>query len=99
MEFKQIQTRAQSEESLKHNHSSASTGYMKKQPENGADLHVNERLKIRHYRVRSAEERRMPNGDFFFTSRGKVALYSDLLMCFHCPSVYQITADIYLNNI
>ena len=36
MEFKQIQTRAQPEESLKHNHSCndviASTGYMKKQP-------------------------------------------------------------------
>ena len=38
--------------------------------ENGADLHVNERQKIRHYRVRSTEERRrMPNRDFF-TSRG-----------------------------
>ena len=40
--------------------------------ENGADLHVNERQKIRHYRVRSTEERRirrrrrrMPNHDFF----------------------------------
>ena len=32
MEFKHIQTRAQPEESLKHNHSCASTGYMKKQP-------------------------------------------------------------------
>ena len=36
MEFKQIQTRAQPEEALKHNHSCndviASTGYMKKQP-------------------------------------------------------------------
>ena len=27
--------------------------------ENGADLYVNERKKIRHYRVRSAEERRI----------------------------------------
>ena len=26
--------------------------------ENGADLHVNERQKIQHYRARSAEERR-----------------------------------------
>ena len=40
--------------------------------ENGADLHVNERQKIRHYRVRSTEERRirrrrrMPNRDIFF---------------------------------
>ena len=33
--------------------------------ENGADLYVNERQKIRHYRARSAEERRrMPNCDF-----------------------------------
>ena len=33
--------------------------------ENGADLHVNERQKIRHYRTRSTEERRrMPNRDF-----------------------------------
>ena len=41
--------------------------------ENGADLYVNERQKIRHYRARSAEERRrrkrMPNR-YFFTSRG-----------------------------
>ena len=40
--------------------------------ENGADLYVNECQKIRHYRARSAEERRriiMPNRDFF-TSRG-----------------------------
>ena len=35
--------------------------------ENGADLYVNERQKIRHYRARSAEERRrrMPNRNFF----------------------------------
>ena len=37
--------------------------------ENGADLYVNERQKMRHYRGRSAikkeEERRMPNHDFF----------------------------------
>ena len=33
--------------------------------ENGADLYVNERQKIRHYRSRSAEEkRRMPNSYF-----------------------------------
>ena len=38
--------------------------------ENGADLYVNERQKIRYYRARSTEERRkrrrMPNRDFFF---------------------------------
>ena len=32
--------------------------------ENGVELYVNKRQKIQHYRVRSAEERRMPNGDF-----------------------------------
>ena len=34
--------------------------------ENGADLFVNERQKIRHYCARSTEERRrrMPNHDF-----------------------------------
>ena len=47
--------------------------------ENGADLHVNERQKIRHYRARSTEERRRrirrkkkkKNAQSrFFTSRG-----------------------------
>ena len=37
--------------------------------ENGLDLYVNERQKIRHYRARSTEERRMPN-HYFFTSCG-----------------------------
>ena len=32
--------------------------------ENEADLYVNEHQKIRHYRARSAEERRMTNRDF-----------------------------------
>ena len=44
--------------------------------ENGADLYVNERQKIRHYRARSTEERRRnkkkkKNGkSLFFTLRG-----------------------------
>ena len=43
--------------------------------ENGTDLYVNERYKIRHYLAlgllkKEEEERRMPNRDFFFTSRG-----------------------------
>ena len=37
--------------------------------ENGVDLYVNECQKIRHYRARSTEERRMTNC-IFFTSRG-----------------------------
>ena len=41
-------------------------------PENGADLYVNECQKIRHYRVRSTEERRRKKNakSLFFTSRG-----------------------------
>ena len=55
--------------------------------ENGADLYVNERQKIGHYRARCTEERRrrMPNRDFF-TSRGAyvnlryiVMLYTHLI--------------------
>ena len=45
--------------------------------ENGADLYVNERQKIRHYRARSTEERRRRRRrrkknakSLFFTSRG-----------------------------
>ena len=43
--------------------------------ENGADLHVNERQKIGHYRARSTEERRRIRRkknakSRFFTSRG-----------------------------
>ena len=43
--------------------------------ENGADLYVNERQKIRHYRARSTEEeleeeRRMPNLNFFTSCGG-----------------------------
>ena len=41
--------------------------------ENGADLYVNERRKIRHYRAKSTEEeerrRRMPNRHFFYFAR------------------------------
>ena len=43
--------------------------------ENGADLYVNKRQKIRHYRARSTEERRKIKAEcqiviYFFTSRG-----------------------------
>ena len=45
--------------------------------ENGADLYVNERQTIRHYRAiikkeeeeEEFEERRMPNRDFFYSAR------------------------------
>ena len=55
--------------------------------ENGADLRVNERQKIRHYCARSTEERRRRrrrrrnSGFFYFTRRvRKIALYSDLIL-------------------
>ena len=59
-------------------------------PENGANLHVNERQKRRHYRARSTEERRrirrrrMPNRDFLYFARcvRKLALYSDVIHLF-----------------
>ena len=55
--------------------------------ENGADLYVNERQKIQHYRVRSAEERRI----FFYFARcvRKVALYSDLIHSFAWKSAIE----------
>ena len=37
--------------------------------ENGSNLCVNERQKIRHYRARSTEERRRMPNSIFFTSR------------------------------
>ena len=62
--------------------------------ENGADLYVNERLKIRHYRARSTEERRSrirrirrkkkKNGKSqFFTLRGAYVNW-----CLKCVKVY-----------
>ena len=51
--------------------------------ENGVDLRVNERQKIRHYRARSTEERRKKKKEecqiaiFYFARRvRKIALYS-----------------------
>ena len=67
--------------------------------ENGADLYVNERQKIRHYRVGSAEERRRrrrrrkknANRDFFYFARciRKFALYSDLIHLFDWKSAIE----------
>ena len=56
--------------------------------ENGADLYVNERQKIRHYRTRSTEERRIrrkkknAKSRFFNFARcvRKLALYSDVFI-------------------
>ena len=61
--------------------------------ENGTDLYVNERQKIRHYRARSTEERIiMPNHDiFFYFARcvRKIALYSDVIHSFDCKSAIE----------
>ena len=59
--------------------------------ENGADLYVNERQKIRHYRARSTEERRrMPNRDFYFAwCVCKIALYSDVIHSFDWKSAIE----------
>ena len=60
--------------------------------ENGADLYVNERQKIRHYRARSTEERRRIRRKkknaklrFFYFARciRKLALYSDVIHSFN----------------
>ena len=54
--------------------------------ENGADLYVNERQKIRYHRARSAEERRRrkrrknAKSRFFFTSRGAYVKLRDIAM-------------------
>ena len=61
--------------------------------ENGTDLYVNERQKIRHYHVRSAEERRKKNAKwrFFYFTRWvrKVELYSDLIHLFDWKSAVE----------
>ena len=68
--------------------------------ENGADLYVNERQKIRHYCARSTEERRrirrrMPNHDFLFARCvHKIALYSDVIHSFDWISAIEHDAGV-----
>ena len=69
--------------------------------ENGADLYVNERQKIRHYRARSTEERRRrkrrrrrkknAKSRFFYFARcvRKIALYSDVIHSFDWKSAVE----------
>ena len=67
--------------------------------ENGADLYVNEHQKIRHYRVRSTEERRRrrirrkknAKSRFFYFARciRKLELYSDLIHSFDWKSAVE----------
>ena len=62
--------------------------------ENGVDLYVNERQKIRQYRVRSTEERRRKKNAksrFFYIARcvRKIALYSDVIHSFDWKSAIE----------
>ena len=70
--------------------------------ENGTDLHINERQKIRHYRTRSTEERRIrrrrrrkkkknAKSRFFYFVRcvHKLALYSDVIHLFDWKSAVE----------
>ena len=58
--------------------------------ENGADIYVNERQKIRHYRARSAEERRIQIAIFYFARCvRKFALYSDVIHSFDWKSAVE----------
>ena len=61
--------------------------------ENGADLYVNKRQKIRHYRTRSTEERRrrMPYRYFFYFAWcvRKLRYYSDVIHSFDWKSAIE----------
>ena len=65
--------------------------------ENGADLYVNERQKIGHYRAMSTEERRIrrkrknAKSRFFYFARclRKLALYSDVIHSFDWKSAIE----------
>ena len=65
--------------------------------ENGADLYVNERQMIRHYRTRSTEERRIRRNKknakiaIFYFARcvRKLALYSDVIHSFDWKSALE----------
>ena len=65
--------------------------------ENGADLYVNERQKIRHYRAKSAEERRKKTKKknakslfvYFAQCVRKLALYSDVIHLFDWKSAVE----------
>ena len=59
--------------------------------ENGADLYVNERPKIRHYRARSAEERRRISNRYFYLALCvcKLRYYSDLIHLFDWKSAVE----------
>ena len=64
--------------------------------ENGADLHVNECHKIRHYRGRSTGKKKEDEEEeekcqiaIFFTSRGAYVNLSDVIHLFHWKSAVE----------
>ena len=62
--------------------------------ENGADLYVNERQKIRHYHARSTEERRKKKkcqiANFYFAwCVRKLCYYSDVIHSFDWKSAIE----------
>ena len=60
--------------------------------ENGADLYVNERQTIGHYRARSTEERRRKKNAwvfYFAQCVRKLALYSDVIHSFDWKSAVE----------
>ena len=63
--------------------------------ENGTDLYVNERQKIRHYRARSTEERRRKKKNaksrFFYFVRcvRKLCYYSDVIHSYNWKSAIE----------
>ena len=71
--------------------------------ENGADLYVNERQKIRHYRTRSTEERKRKKKEEecqitkkkFTRCVRKIALYSDVIHSFDWKSAIEHDRGVY----
>ena len=73
--------------------------------ENGADLYVNERQKIRHYHARSTEERRRrirrkkknAKSLFFYFARcvRKLCYYSDVMHSFDWKSAIEHDGGVY----
>ena len=65
-------------------------------------MFINERQKIRHYRARSTEERRIrrkkknAKSRFFYFARcvRKLALYSDVIHLFDCKSAVERDGDV-----
>ena len=63
--------------------------------ENGSDLHVNERQKIRRYRGRSTEEEEGEMAIFYFARRApKLRYYGDVIHSFYSKSAVEHDAGV-----